>query len=132
MPPCEEGVFTSTRHVFMRAANAAIRSRQFTASTYSDEVCPSPPSSTSRSALAAASSNVAARYMASTGESFSCANSSAGSTLSTSPMRIFVPGTSTPAISAMVQALWPTMRALSEPLMRMVLRTRSVSSPLRK
>ena len=83
--------------------------------------------------MAAASSNVAARYMASTGESFSCANSSAGSTLSTSPMRIFVPaGTSTPAISAMVQALWPTMRALSEPLMRMVLRTRSVSSPLRK
>ncbi len=65
---------------------------------YRDAVWPWPPSQTSFSALSSASSKSFAWYIASTGESFSCANSSESSTLSTSPMRIFVSsGTSTPA-----------------------------------
>ena len=80
-----------------------------------------------------ASSNVLALYMPRTGESFSWAISSEGSTLVTSPMRILVfSGTSTPAIWAMVWALWPTILALTEPLMMTVLRTLSSSAPLRK
>ena len=39
-------------------------------------------------------------------------------------------GTETPARVAMVCALWPTIFALSAPLMRMVLRTFSISSGL--
>ena len=80
-----------------------------------------------------ASSKVLALYMASTGESFSWAISSDGSTLVTSPMRIFVfSGTSKPASLAMVWALWPTILALTEPLMMTVFLTLSSSAPLRK
>ena len=71
--------------------------------------------------------------MAKTGESFSCANSSDNSTLVTSPIRILASsGTVTPASFAMVNALWPTMRAFSAPLIKMVLRTFSVSSAFKK
>ena len=79
--------------------------------------------------MATASAKSFARYMARTGESFSWANSSEGSTLVTSPMRTFVSsGTSKPASAAIRAAGWPTIFALSAPLMRMVLRVFSVSS----
>ena len=62
--------------------------------------------------------------MASTGDSFSWANSSEISTLSTSPIRILVlSGTVTPASWAILKADWPTILAFRAPLMMMVLRT---------
>ena len=79
--------------------------------------------------MASASAKSLARYIARTGESFSCANSSESSTLSTSPMRTFVSsGTSKPASFAMVTGFCPTIFALSAPLMRIVLRVFSVSA----
>ncbi len=77
--------------------------------------------------------NIFALYMASTGESFSCANSSLISTDSTSPIRILVSaGTVTPAISAIVAAFCPTILAFSAPLIRIVFLTFSISSFFRK
>src|SRR5699024_1102027 len=70
IPPWEEGVLIRIRQVFIAAACLAIFS--FSAVlTYREEVCPYPPSATSCSAFAIASSNVFALYIASTGESFS-------------------------------------------------------------
>ena len=68
-----------------------------------EDVCPYPPSATSCAAFSNASSNVAALYIASTGDNFSCANSSEISTDSTSPIKILVSsGTSTPASCAIL------------------------------
>ena len=105
MPPWLEGVLTTTRQAFMALTNWSYRSVRL-GPMYREAVWPMPPSSTRRSALATASWKVLARYMASTGESFSWAKGSETSTLSTSPMRILVAaGTATPAISAIFGAL---------------------------
>ena len=123
MPPKLLGVLMTMRQASMRSACFMIFS--FCAGwMYRDAVWPWPPSQTSFSALSSASSKSFAWYIASTGESFSCANSSESSTLSTSPMRIFVSsGTSTPASAAMVCALWPTIFAFNAPLIKIVWRT---------
>ncbi len=75
-----------------------------------------------------------ARYIASTGLSFSCANGSDLSTLVTSPIMTFVAaGISTPASFAIVTGFWPTIFALTVPFsLRIILRTLSSSSGLRK
>jgi hypothetical protein len=123
IPPWLDGVFTSTRQVLMAAAKASRRSRREAASRWMEAVWPRPPSSTRREALARASPKSLARYMAKTGESFSWASSSPGSTRTTSPTRIFVAaGTSKPARAATAAAGWPTIRALTAPFMMMVLR----------
>ena len=100
---------------------------------YSDAVWPGPPSIKSCSDMSSACSKVSALYMASTGESFSWAKGSEMSVEVTSPISIFVfSGTSTPAIWAILYALWPTIFAFTPPLMITVLPTFSISSPLRK
>ena len=69
-------------------------------------MCPYPPSAIRCEALSIASLKSSDLYIARTGESFSCANSSDKSTEATSPMRILVSrDTSTPASFAMVYAL---------------------------
>ena len=40
MPPCEEGVFTSMRQVFMRLANSASFSFSVIGFKYIEDVCP--------------------------------------------------------------------------------------------
>ena len=80
-----------------------------------------------------ASSVSEARYMASTGESFSRANGSSGDTSSTSPMSTFVcSGTEMPAICAMVSALWPTIFAFRTPFTSSVRLSASSASPSTK
>ncbi len=65
--------------------------------------------------------------------SFSCAQGLEGSTDSVSPMRTLVQaGTSTPAVSAILVAGWPTIFALTAPFTMTVLPTLSMSSPCRK
>ena len=98
IPPCEEGVLIRIRHVFIASWNMAILSCSVPILIYNDDVCPYPPSAIRRFALASASSKSLDLYMARTGESFSCANSSERSTEVTSPMRILVfSGTVIPA-----------------------------------
>ena len=71
--------------------------------------------------------------MASTGDSFSCANGSLISTDETSPTSMrALSGTSNPQSCAILGALCPTILALTEPLMSIVARTLSVCSALRK
>ena len=80
-----------------------------------------------------ASSKLFALYIAKTGDNFSCANSSVNSTLSTSPIKIFVfSGTSIPAKAAIVWAFWPTILAFNAPFIIMVFLTFSVSSGFNK
>ena len=133
MPPWEDGVLIKIRQVFIASACFAIFSF-WAGCTYREAVCPYPPSATSCSAFASASSKVFALYIPSTGDSFSCANSSDMSTDSTSPIRILVSsGTLTPAIFAISYADLPGILLFRAPLMMMVLRTLSNSSPfLRK
>ena len=133
IPPCDEGVFTTIRQVFIRSLNSLNTSCLLSKSIYIEEVCPYPPSAISLSAFAKASFISLALYMASTGESFSCANSSESSTDSTSPISTLADfGTFTPESSAILYAVWPTILALSEPFMMMVLRTLSISSSFKK
>ena len=87
-----------------------------------------PPIATSAEAMSQASWKSLARYMASVGESFSCANGSAVLVSDTSPTSTLVKGgTLTPAISAMASADWPTMAEFSAPFFISTLRTASVS-----
>ena len=96
---------------------------------YSDEVCPNPPSDINCFALATASSKSFALYIAKTGDSFSCANSSDKSTFSTSPINILVFSvTFTPASSAIVCADCPTIFAFKAPFIIIVFLTFSISS----
>ncbi|VUT19905.1 hypothetical protein SB6421_05827 [Klebsiella huaxiensis] len=75
-----------------------------------------PPISTSFTAFSTASAKSFARYMASVGESFSCAKGSLSSIALTSPIRILVSaGTLTPAISAILIADCPTIAAFNAP-----------------
>ena len=100
---------------------------------YSEDVCPNPPSSINLYALPTASSKLDALYIAKTGESFSCANSSDKSTLSTSPINIFVfSATSTPANCAIVCADCPTILAFNAPFIIIVFLTFSVCSGFNK
>lgn len=87
-----------------------------------------PPIATSAAALSQASTKSPARYIASVGDSFSWAKASAADTSLTSPISTLVAGgTSMPAISAILAALWPTMAALRPPSCRITLRTASAS-----
>ena len=96
---------------------------------YNDDVCPTPPSSINLYALERASSKLFALYIASTGDNFSCANSSDKSTLSTSPIKIFVfSGTSTYANFAIVCADCPTIFAFNDPFIIIVFLTFYISS----
>ena len=100
---------------------------------YNEDVCPNPPSSINLYALLNASSKLEALYIANTGDSFSCANSSDSSTLSTSPTSIFIfSSTSTPASFAIVYADCPTILAFNAPFIIIVFLTFSVSSAFSK
>ena len=129
IPPCDEGVLINILAVFILCENFSIFSVPVCVFTYKEAVCPSPPSSINCSAFSTASSNEFALYIASTGDSFSWANSSDKSTLSTSPINIFVfSGTSTPANSAILWAFWPTIFEFKAPFIIIVFLTFSVSS----
>ena len=132
MPPWLEGVFTTILQACILAACSAIFS--FSAGSMKREaVWPGPPSISSCSDFFSASAKLFALYMARTGESFSWAKGSEISVLSTSPIRIFVfTGTFTPAISAILYALCPTIFAFTPPLMMTVAPTFRISSPFRK
>ena len=100
---------------------------------YNEDVCPNPPSSINLYALLTASSKLVDLYIAKTGDSFSCANSSDKSTLSTSPINIFVfSGTSISANFAIVCADCPTIFALRAPFIMIVFLTFSVCSGFSK
>mmetsp|Transcript_16852 Transcript_16852/g.42170 ORF Transcript_16852/g.42170 Transcript_16852/m.42170 type:complete len:202 (-) Transcript_16852:311-916(-) len=132
MAPWAAGVLMRMRTVLIMEPKWSMCAL-FRGLVYSTLVWPGPPKVMSLSAMSTALSKLGARYMASTGHSFSSDRGSSLPMAATSPMMTLVPGgTVMPNSSASFCTLWPTMLGLSLPSTMTLARTLTFSSSLRK
>ena len=129
MPPCAAGVLMSMRHVFTLSSNTRMFSR-FCGLVYSTLVCPAPAKSTSLAAIFTASLKSFARYIASSGLSFSTLHGSCLPTSDTSAISTRVPGGTPvrPRMPVSFAMLCPTMSAFRRPSMWIFLPAVTASS----